>query len=126
MGFRTDVYAKLWKIENKGNYSIVEMSTSKKNKDTDKYETDFSNKFTRFIGTAHTQLATMKDGDTIKLGNCEVTNNYDKEKKILYTNYLVFSFSIPEAKGGTTTAPKATTKPTIVPDDNDDDSLPFN
>lgn len=41
MGFRNNAYAKVWKSEDKGNYSVVELSTSKKNKQTDQYETDF-------------------------------------------------------------------------------------
>lgn len=93
MGFRQDArFVKVWEVENKGNYHIVSLSTSKKNKDTNEYETDFSNKFVRFIGTAHTLAADLKKGDTIKLGSCEVTNKYDKEKNTTYTNYLVYSF----------------------------------
>lgn len=93
MGFKQDArFVKVWEVENKGNYHIVSLSTSKKNKETNEYETDFSNKFVRFIGTAHTLAANLKKGDTIKLGSCEVTNKYDKEKNITYTNYLVYSF----------------------------------
>ena len=93
MGFRQDArFVKVWEVEDKGNYHIVSLSTSKKNKETDKYETDFSNKFVRFIGTAHKLAADLKEGDVIKLGSCEVTNKYDKEKNTTYTNYLVYSF----------------------------------
>lgn len=93
MGFRQDArFVKVWEVENKGNYHIVSLSTSKKNKDTNEYETDFSSKFVRFIGTAHTLASDLKKGDTIKLGSCEVTNKYDKEKNTTYTNYLIYSF----------------------------------
>lgn len=93
MGFKQDAkFVKVWEVEDKGNYHIVSLSTSKKNKETDKYETDFSNKFVRFIGTAHKLAADLKAGDVIKLGSCEVTNKYDKEKNTTYTNYLVYSF----------------------------------
>lgn len=92
MGFRTGSYATVWGIENKGNYSIVEMSTSKKNKQTDQYETDFSSKFVRFIGGAHTNSEGLTRGSKIKIGDCEVTNSYNKETKTGYTNFLVFSF----------------------------------
>ena len=35
MGFRQDArFAKVWEIENKGNYHVVSLSTSKKNKAT--------------------------------------------------------------------------------------------
>lgn len=130
MGFRQDAFAKVWKSENKGNYSVVELSTSKKNKDTNTYETDFSYKFVRFIGTAHKQLESLADGASIKIGNCEVTNSYDKEKKISYTNYLVFSFEIPD--GNNTKSNTASVPSKVVGDgfmnipDGLDEELPFN
>ena len=128
MGFRQDArFVKVWEVENKGNYHIVSLSTSKKNKDTNEYETDFSNKFVRFIGTAHTLAADLKKGDTIKLGSCEVTNKYDKEKNTTYTNYLVYSF---EKEGDNNSnnnqsAPKADNSFMDIPDDADSE-LPFN
>jgi hypothetical protein len=35
---------------------------------------------------------TLKEGSRIKLGDCDVTTKYDKEKKTSYTNFKVFSF----------------------------------
>lgn len=128
MGFRTDAYAKVWKVENKGNYHEVQMSTSKKDKRTGQYETDFSSNFVRFIGTAHEQAKTLSDGDRIKIGNCETTNKYDKEKKITYTNYLVFSYEMADGQN-----PKPKTNLTTgndgfmnIPDGVEDEGLPFN
>ena len=127
MGFRQDArFVKVWEVENKGNYHIVSLSTSKKNKDTNEYETDFSSKFVRFIGTAHTLAADLKKGDTIKLGSCEVTNKYDKEKNTTYTNYLVYSF---EKEGDNNSnnnqsAPKNDGFENIP--DGVDEELPFN
>ena len=129
MGFRQDArFVKVWEVENKGNYHIVSLSTSKKNKDTNEYETDFSNKFVRFIGTAHTLASDLKKGDTIKLGSCEVTNKYDKEKNTTYTNYLVYSF---EKEGDNNNsnnnqpAPKSNDGFMNIPDGIDEE-LPFN
>lgn len=129
MGFRQDArFVKVWEVENKGNYHIVSLSTSKKNKDTNEYETDFSNKFVRFIGTAHTLAADLKKGDTIKLGSCEVTNKYDKEKNTTYTNYLVYSF---EKEGDNNNSnnnqstPKSNDGFMNIPDGIDEE-LPFN
>lgn len=127
MGFRQDArFVKVWEVENKGNYHIVSLSTSKKNKDTNEYETDFSSKFVRFIGTAHTLASDLKKGDTIKLGSCEVTNKYDKEKNTTYTNYLVYSF---EKEGDNNSnnnqsAPKNDGFENIP--DGVDEELPFN
>lgn len=128
MGFRQDArFVKVWEVENKGNYHIVSLSTSKKNKETNEYETDFSNKFVRFIGTAHTLAADLKKGDTIKLGSCEVTNKYDKEKNTTYTNYLVYSF---EKEGDNSNSnnqskPKSDDGFMNIPDGIDEE-LPFN
>lgn len=127
MGFRQDArFVKVWEVENKGNYHIVSLSTSKKNKDTNEYETDFSSKFVRFIGTAHTLASDLKKGDTIKIGSCEVTNKYDKEKNTTYTNYLVYSF---EKEGDNNSnnnqsAPKNDGFENIP--DGVDEELPFN
>lgn len=127
MGFRQDArFVKVWEVEDKGNYHIVSLSTSKKNKETDKYETDFSNKFVRFIGTAHNLAANLKVGDVIKLGSCEVTNKYDKDKNTTYTNYLVYSF---EKEGDNSNSYQLEAKKAEgfmkIPDDVDSE-LPFN
>lgn len=128
MGFRKDGFCRVFKVEDKGNYSVAEISTSKKNKDTDKYETDWSNKFVRLVGTAHNQLKKMTVGDkgiTLKIGDCDVTNNYDKEKKITYTNYVIFNFHEDEGNSGSS-KPSANSKPKNEPmDDDESDQLPF-
>ena len=92
MGLRTGAYLKVWKIEPKEKYTKIQGSTSKKNKQTDAYETDW-NGFLNFVGQAHTEITKYKEGDRIKLEEFEVTNKYDKEKKITYTNYSVFKIS---------------------------------
>lgn len=128
MGFRQDArFVKVWEVENKGNYHIVSLSTSKKNKDTNEYETDFSSKFVRFIGTAHTLASDLKKGDTIKLGSCEVTNKYDKEKNTTYTNYLVYSFEkeVDNNNSNNQSTPKIDNSLIDIPNDEDSE-LPFN
>ena len=126
MGFRTGTYAKVWKTEDKGNYSVVELSTSKKNKQTGKYETDFNGKFVRFIGQAHTDIKKYGDGIKIKLGDVEVTNNYNKETKISYTNFLVFSFEAEESSASNDTGSLPTGNEDFMKiSDSIDENLPF-
>ena len=126
MGFGTGKFAKVWKVENKGKYSVAEMSTSKKNKETDKYETDWSNKFVRLVGTANDQAKLFKDGESVKIGNCEVTNKYDKDKKITYTNYVIFNFEGIETKGSNNKSQNSTnTGFTPTTNYEEDDDLPF-
>lgn len=92
MGFGQGKFCKIWKLEDKGNYHVAEMSTSKKNKGTNEYENDWSNKFVRLVGTAHQQIKSIDTSKTVKIGSCEVTNKYDKEKNTTYTNYTIFNF----------------------------------
>jgi hypothetical protein len=125
MGFRQDAYAKVWNVENKGNYSVVELSTSKKNRQTDQYETDFSNKFVRFIGSAHSQVQGLIKGSSIKIGSCEVTNRYVKDKNETYINYLVYSFdSLKPKKSISNIQSSLALEDTITTEDSSD--LPFN
>lgn len=128
MGFRQGAYAKIWKVEDKGNYHVAQMSISRKNKDTGNYDTEWQNNFVRLVGTAHQQIKSMDISHNVKLGACDVTNKYDAEKKTTYTNYVVFGF---EDAGDGTTAPKTAVKPdpngfVNIPDSIDDEALPFN
>lgn len=92
MGFRTGAYAKIWSVEKgNGNYYVADMSTSRKNADGD-YEKDWGNKFVRLIAGAANVAETLEDGARVRIGDCEVTNYYDKSKQTLYTNYVIFSF----------------------------------
>ena len=92
MGFRNGAWATVWEVKNgAGNYTDVRLSTSKKNKQTDQYETDFSG-FVRLVGEAHTNAAALHEKSRIKIGDCDVTNRYSKEKQETYTNFVVFSF----------------------------------
>lgn len=91
MGFRKDSYATVWETKNKGNYHEARITISRKDKVSDKYIQDF-NGWVRMIGTAHTLANDLNPEDRIKLGNIDVTNNYNKETKVTYTNFLIFSF----------------------------------
>lgn len=104
MGFRQGSFAKVWKYEDKGNYGVGQVSISKKNKESGQYEVDFQDGFVRFIGNAHELMkdATIPDrgGLTIKIGSCDVTKRYLKEKEQTYINYLMFDFEFPDGNGG--------------------------
>lgn len=103
MGFGAGRFAKIWNInKGTGNFYVAEMSTSKKMKVNGqdviengkaKYETDWSNKFVRLVGTAAKQAETIMPGDSRKIESCEVTNHWDKAKQVLYTNYTIFAFA---------------------------------
>ena len=137
MGFKHDGFARLWSVENKGNYSVANISTSKKNKDTSNYETDFQNKFVRLVGEAHEFAKRVnipaKGGLPVKITSCEVTNKYDENKKTTYWNCVVYGLedaSFNNNSGGNKSSNNYTAKPKsaapqYAPADNDDVQLPF-
>ncbi len=102
--FGNDVYAKIKSVEVKENYSVCKISTSKKNKTTGKYETDFVSSV-RFVGNAHNQRP-MAD-QRIKITSCGVTNCYTKGDKLEFTKspqYVVFGYELQDSNGTPTTA----------------------
>lgn len=102
----------------------MQLSTSKKSKDGLKYDTDFTG-FCNLVGHAHNKAADLKEGDKIKIGDFEVTNSFNKEKKITYTNIAIFEYEVP----GATTTPTPQTPPPnnkkYQDEDSDPDSMPF-
>lgn len=92
MGFRTGAIATVWETKVKKDTMVqARISTSRKNKSTDSYETDFSG-WVSFCGTAAAKIAAgLNKQDRVKLGDVDVTNKYDKEKQTTYTNFTVWS-----------------------------------
>jgi len=132
-------FARIWSIEDKGNYSIAKVSTSKKRKDGS-YETDFQDGFVRLIGSAHEKAQTLNvtdKGVAIQITSCEVTTPYNAEAKKGYVNYAIFAFDIPDGNDSGDAAPaksgkkstaktsKAKTKKDAPVEDESDDELPF-
>lgn len=95
--FANNSYAKVWKIFPKEKpeqkFTMIQLSTSKKNKQTNKYETDFSG-YVRLIGKAEEKAPELQAEDRIQLLNTGVTNKYDKETKKTTTSFLCFEFNI--------------------------------
>lgn len=133
-------FVKIWKVENKGKYSTVQMSSWKRDENENFY-TDFQHNFVSFVGKAHedvqNEVIPEKGGLTIQILSCEVTKKYDAENNVEYTNFSVFDYVVPEGDGTANTRPasagtgakskKQTTKPAPAeaPDKDDDDELPF-
>ena len=106
MGFRQGGYMTVWSVEEgkSGKTARVRLSSSRKDKRTGEYVQDFSG-FCTFIGPAHELAGKLRDRDRIKLGECEVTTTYDKEKKVTYVDYKVFDFEpIGNSGSGTTSS----------------------
>ena len=129
MGFRTGSYATIWSVESATDTRTkARISISRKNKQTGEYDTDFSG-FVDFIGTAAARKAlTLKEKDRIRLGDVDVTNNYNKEKNITYTNFKIFSFEIQaeiNSGGGGNSGFNTEPQRAVDSGEIDDSQLPF-
>jgi len=125
MGFRKDAYATVWEVTPVSEtMTNVRLSTSKKNRQTDQYETDFSG-FVAFVGAAAAKNAAhLAEKDRIKLGDVDVTTKYDKEKKITYTNFTAFNFE-QQNSGGNTSVDMNDVAEAKVEDIISDGAIPF-
>ena len=120
MGFKNGSYVKIWEVEDKGKYSIANISVSRKNKETDKYETEFQEKFVKLVSNAHKAVVGVeipKNGLSMRIKSCDVTNKYDTEKKKTYYNFVIFEFE--ENNAPSTKANEQ------IQTNVDDDDLPF-
>lgn len=125
MGFRSGMRAKVWESKQVSDKDTkIRISISSKNKRTDEWVQDFGD-YCHCLGSAvATKAAKLKSGDIIKLGDVDVSNRYDKQKKVTYYDFKIFSFSIPDEEDGGSTASDPT--PAGVDDgDVDDSNLPF-
>lgn len=99
--FANNNFAKVWKIfpKNKAEqrYTDVQLSTSRKDKKTNQYVTDFSG-YVRMVGSAEEKAAELEAQDRIKLVQVGVSNSYDKEKKETKTQFVCFDFDFDNAK----------------------------
>lgn len=127
MGFRKEAFATIWSVESTSDtLTKARISISRKNKQTGEYDTDFSG-FVSFVGTAAAKKAAgLKEKDRIRLGDVDVTNKYDKEKNVTYTNYKIFSFETQnEIDGGSRNTESPEPKKPVDDGEVDDDRLPF-
>ena len=102
MGFKNNTYATIIQTKNAQNpvqiyekYATAYITTSKKNRLTNKREVDFSG-FIRFIGMAFEKIKNIEilDKTRIRLTEVEVTTRYDIQKQQNYTNFICWDFEI--------------------------------
>lgn len=118
MGFRQGAFARIWSVNDEGKYSTANVSVSKKNKETGKYDVEFSDRYVRLVGSAHETAkklglptreefdATSNKGVSVQISSCDVTNKYDAKTEKLYTNYVIFGFEIPDNDSGNSSSDK--------------------
>ena len=94
--FSVNSYAKIKEVEDNGKYSVCKISISKKNRQTNKYETDFVGKV-RFVGDAHLQKPMAEQ--RIQITSCGVSNCYTKDDKLEFPKaptYTIFGYTLQE------------------------------
>lgn len=94
MGFRNNAIATVWKIkesDGESKFRDVQISTSKRNKKTGDYESDFSG-YVRFVAKAVAGVENLKEKDRIILKNVDVSRRYDKERGREFINFTVFEW----------------------------------
>lgn len=94
MGFKNSAIATIWKIKDTDGENIfrdVQISTSRKNKKTGEYESDFSG-YVRFVANAVTGVEGLKEKDRIVLKNVDVSRRYDKKKGREFVNFTVYEW----------------------------------
>lgn len=117
--FGNGAYLTIWEVKENDNYSIVSVSSSKKNRQTNEYETDFSSNYVRFVGDAH--LCRPQKGQKIKVVDCGVQNCYvknGKKESLKNPTYCVFKYELQED-----TRQSSTTRPPL--ELIEDNQLPF-
>lgn len=125
MGFRTGAFAKIWDVTPISDTSTkLRLSISRKNK-SGEFEEDFSG-FVLAIGTANAaKAAKLAKGDRIKLGDVDVSTKYDRDSKITYVNYKMFSFEQSDGAGSTAQTSRPDIPAEVDGGEFDESKLPY-
>lgn len=121
-----DTFAKVWEISKKDKYAEVQISTSRKEKDSN--ERVYSHWYTRFIGDAFHKIDTIEKGTNITINRCMITNerytaNDGTKKsslKVVVTDFTVDGETQQPAKK----APAKKASKPVAPAASEDD-MPF-
>ena len=100
MGFRNGAIATVWKVKevtDGDKFRDIQISTSRKNKKTEKYEADFSG-YVRFVGNAIKGTENLTEKSRIVLKSVDVSRRYDKENNKEYVNFTVFEWEEAQSK----------------------------
>lgn len=126
-------YARVWSISERNGYVTGNLSTSRKLKDSDRYETDFQDGYVSFFGACADKIKSVdipdRKGVGIQILSCEVRNKYDEGAKRTYVNYNIYDFKFTDQKSEAPTTKKTPEKKKEefmnIPDGVDEE-LPFN
>ena len=107
-GKESKIYAKVWKVDKKENYTALNISTSDKQQDGTYKNSSWN---ARLVGKA--KDVQVNEGDRITITSAKIENIYNKEQKRSWLNIIVFDLEVDSSDGF---------RPL---DDGEDDVLPF-
>lgn len=110
---RNGCYAKVWKINMDRQNPSLQITVSRKNKQTNEYKQTFGG-FVDCLFDAKEKASQLTEGCTIKVLEMGIENSYNKETKVTNTFVKLMDF---ELDGGSS-AP-------VVADEEDDEDVPF-
>lgn len=128
-------YARVWSISERNGYVTGNLSTSRKLKDSDRYETDFQDGYVSFFGACADKIKSVdipdRKGVGIQILSCDVKNKYDENAKRTYVNYYIFDFEFTgtdqkSAAPATKKTPEKKKEEFMNIPDGVDEELPFN
>lgn len=126
-------YARVWSISERNGYVTGNLSTSRKLKDSDRYETDFQDGYVSFFGACADKIKSVdipdRKGVGIQILSCDVKNKYDEHAKRTYVNYYIFDFEFTDQKSAapaTKKTPEKKKEEFMNIPDGVDEELPFN
>lgn len=126
-------YARVWSISERNGYVTGNLSTSRKLKDSDRYETDFQDGYVSFFGACADKIKSVdipdRKGVGIQILSCEVRNKYDEGAKRTYVNYNIYDFKFTDQKSeasATKKTPEKKKEEFMNIPDGVDEELPFN
>ena len=98
MGFRNDGFLTVWEVKPTTSKRVTraKVSSSKKNRDSDTWDTDFS-AWVKFLGNAAEAALKLKQKDRIVAKRVEVQNEYNKEEQKEYTDFIIWEFDMADA-----------------------------
>lgn len=137
MGFSVGRYAKIWKVDDKGNYATCNMSVGKRDPETKVYVNDFKDGYVSFVGAAYNKIKgetiDEKKGLTVIIKSCDVSNIYTSPtgKVSFKAHYTVFDIDFPNNGGNNGDSNKKEDAGNTVEDfvnagsSSDEEELPF-
>lgn len=120
MGIRQGGYATVWEVVPKTQgVTQARVTTSVKNKATGEYKTDFSG-YVSFLGSAvASEAAKLKEKDRIKIGACETTREYNKDRNETYWGVKIYEFEMVNFEN------QESNQPSVDNGEVDESDLPF-